>query len=116
MTQLAAEPRDQLLRELARLVVEREAAGVVIGFPINMDGSEGPSAKRVRAFAAEVAAAIEVPIALQDERRTSLDADRRLARSGYTHGQKKARRDAIAAAAILEAYLERWQRALGSSS
>lgn len=82
---------------------------IVIGLPYNMDGSEGPRAKLVREFAAELAAHLprfpRVEIAFQDERLSSFAAEQRLARTGRTHGEKKALRDALAACAILEDYL-----------
>lgn len=79
---------------------------VVMGLPLNMDGSEGPRAKLVRAFAARLESATGRAVHLHDERRTSIEADERLARSGLTRGQKKTRRDAIAAAEILRGYLD----------
>jgi|GEM_PF-188436 len=85
--------------------LDRGRAEVVIGLPLNMDGTEGPQAKAVRAFAGRIAAALGCPLVLVDERQTSIEADERMARSGLTHKQKKMRRDAIAAAAILRVYL-----------
>jgi putative Holliday junction resolvase len=79
---------------------------VVVGLPLNMDGTEGPRAKAVRLFAARIAAALGCEVVLVDERRTTMQADERMARSGLTHKQKKMRRDAIAAAAVLGAFLE----------
>lgn len=89
---------------------QRQASGpeteVVIGIPLNMDGTEGPRAKLVRQFAAKVASRLDRPLVLVDERRTSMAADARMAQSGLTHKQKKQRRDAIAAAAIAQLYLD----------
>ena len=79
---------------------------LVLGLPLNMDDSEGPRAKLVRAFAQRLADKARRAVVLVDERKTSQAADERMARSGLTHGQKKARRDAIAAAEILRAYLD----------
>ncbi len=79
---------------------------ILIGLPLNMDDSEGPRAKLVRRFAQRVANGTGRTIVLVDERRTSLDADEQMARSGLTHKQKKLRRDAIAAAQIARSYLE----------
>lgn len=78
---------------------------VVLGLPLNMDGSEGPGATAVRQFGARLAAATGRVVHFQDERLTSVDADWSMARSGLTHGQKKKRRDALAAAAILRDFL-----------
>ncbi|MEZ6242019.1 MAG: Holliday junction resolvase RuvX [Phycisphaerales bacterium] len=79
---------------------------LVLGLPLNMDGSEGPRAKLVRAFADRVRARTGRAVHLHDERRSSVRADERMARTGLTHSQKKARRDAIAAAGVLQDFLD----------
>ena len=79
--------------------------GIVVGLPLNMDDSEGPRAKLVRVFAERLASASGRAVHVFDERLTSHAADASMARSGLTHKQKKARRDAIAAAAILNDFL-----------
>lgn len=79
---------------------------IVLGIPLNMDDSEGPRAKIVRDFATKLASRIDRPIVLVDERKTSQRADAQMAQTGLTHKQKKQRRDAIAAAAIAQLYLD----------
>ncbi|MFG0244913.1 MAG: Holliday junction resolvase RuvX [Phycisphaerales bacterium JB052] len=79
---------------------------IVLGLPLNMDKTEGPRAKIVRNFAVKLACRLDRPIVLVDERRTSIAADARMSQSGLTHKQKKQRRDAIAAAAIAQLYLD----------
>lgn len=79
---------------------------LVVGLPINMDGTEGQRAKVVRAFAARLAARSSRKTHFQDERLTTAEADWQMARSDMTHQQKKERRDALAAAAILRDFLE----------
>ncbi len=78
---------------------------LVIGLPLNMDGTEGPRSKVVRAFARRVAQRTGRSFHYQDERLTSAQADWQMAKSGMTHQQKKERRDALAAAAILQDFL-----------
>jgi putative pre-16S rRNA nuclease len=101
-----------LLEAIVR-VVERELGPVsaegeiVLGLPLNMDGSEGARAKMVRAFGLRLEQATGRPVHPHDERLSSVEADKRMARTGLTHGQKKSRRDAIAAAGILASYMER---------
>jgi putative Holliday junction resolvase len=94
------------LRLLAQAVREHEPDALVLGLPLNMDGTEGPSAKAVRALAAELGGRVNLPVHLVDERLSSYAAEQKLNRTGLTHGQKKARRDAIAAAAILQQFLD----------
>lgn len=89
-----------------RGLVGGEVAEILLGMPLNMDGTEGPRAKAVRAFGGRIAAALGQEVVLVDERQTTMQADDRMARSGLTHKQKKMRRDAIAAAAVLRAFLE----------
>lgn len=83
-----------------------QEGGLVLGLPYNMDGTEGPRAKLVRTWAASIAKSTGHPILLVDERLSSAQADKWMARSGLTHKQKKARRDALAAAAILQRFLD----------
>jgi len=90
-----------------RAAIDREGAdALVLGLPLNMDGSVGPSAQLAQRFGEALGAAGGLPVHLHDERMTSERADELMARTGLTHGQKKARRDALAAAMILHAYLE----------
>jgi len=86
---------------------------ILIGLPLNMDGTEGGRAELVRKFAQRIANLTGRTIVLVDERRTSLAADEQMARSGLTHKQKKRRRDAIAAAAIARSYLQDPDVAIG---
>lgn len=78
---------------------------IVLGYPLNMDGSRGPRAALVDGFAQRLRGRTGRVVHLQDERLTSAEADWSLAGSGLTHGQKKKRRDQIAAARILEDFL-----------
>jgi putative holliday junction resolvase len=94
------------LHALARHIDAALGAGeLVIGLPLNMDGTEGPAARRARAAAAELARLTGRAVHLHDERLSSAQADWALAGSGLTRGQKKQRRDAVAAAAILRDFL-----------
>ena len=94
-----------LLEAVAAAVREHAPDAIVMGLPLNMDGTEGPAVTQARAFAAEVQGRTGLTVHLQDERLTSFEADQRMARSGRTHGQKKDLRDALAAAALLEDFL-----------
>jgi putative Holliday junction resolvase len=98
-------PGDELLRRLADRVDAEEVDEVVLGLPLNMDGTEGDPARAARAFGARLEALIGRPLRYQDERLTSYAADQVMARSGRTHKQKKRRRAAVAAAEILRAFL-----------
>ncbi|MEN0020771.1 MAG: Holliday junction resolvase RuvX [Planctomycetota bacterium] len=99
---------DALLTALTKAAAEQLGRGeaLVLGLPLNMDGTEGPRAKLVRAFGERLAERSGRAVHFQDERRTSVAADEKMARTGLTHGQKKRRRDALAAAAMLQAFLD----------
>ncbi|HZW09926.1 MAG TPA: Holliday junction resolvase RuvX [Phycisphaerales bacterium] len=96
-----------LLDAVARAVEEQVGPRdeLVVGLPLNMDGSEGERAKLVRAFAGAVRERTGRVVHLHDERLSSVQADWDMGRTGLTHKQKKARRDALAAAAILRDFL-----------
>ncbi|XAM01251.1 Holliday junction resolvase RuvX [Phycisphaeraceae bacterium D3-23] len=94
------------LRQLLALIESEGPDGVVVGLPLNMDGSLGPAALKAVAVGRQLASASGVPTHFADERQTSQIADEQMAGSGLTHKQKKARRDALAAAAILRVFFE----------
>lgn len=90
---------------ILRAVSDHDPGEIVIGLPLNMDGTEGARAKTVRTFGETLREAIDLPVQYHDERLSSVAADARMARSGRTHKQKKRLRDALAAATILEDYI-----------
>ena len=91
--------------EIARLVRVHGVEELVLGFPRNMDGTEGPRAERYRAFAEQVAGAAGLTPVLWDERRTTIEAHQILNEGNY-HGKKRKNTvDAVAASLILEGYL-----------
>ena len=102
------------LDAIARLVQEQEAEAVVIGLPISLNGSLGPQAQAVKAFGQELAARLALPIEYWDERLSTVEAERRLADAGRRGPKAKARRDAAAAAIVLQSYLD--SQAQGSPS
>lgn len=96
---------ERLLAALTELIEQEQPGLLVMGFPRNMDGSEGPRAALYRAFAARLEEAAGMPVTLWDERRTTVDAHRILSAQNY-HGKKRRNTvDAVAAALILEGYL-----------
>lgn len=96
---------DVTAREIARMAREHGAERLVMGFPRNMDGTEGPRAALCRAFAAQVEEVTGMPVVLWDERRTTVEAHQILSDCNY-HGKKRKNTvDAVAASLILEGYL-----------
>ena len=98
--------KDQVvLEELRKLAEQYQVDELVMGFPRNMDGTEGSRAQLCRAFAARLEESSGLPAALWDERRTTVDAHRILHESGKNGKKRKKTVDAVAAALILEGYL-----------
>ena len=102
-------------QELAALVKERGVAGVVIGLPLNMDGSEGPRSQSSRAYARNVAEALALPVLLWDERWSTAAVERALIAADVSRAKRAERVDALAAAHILEGALARLA-ALGNAA
>ncbi len=96
-----------VVEELARLVRERGVEELVIGFPRNMDGTEGPRAELYRAFAGQLEEATGLRPVLWDERRTTIAAHDILHATGKKMKAHKKSVDAVAASLILEGYLTR---------
>ena len=96
---------EKTAQEIARLVRETGAERLVMGFPRNMDGTEGPRAALYRDFAALLEQTVGIKPVLWDERRTTIEAHQILNESNY-HGKKRKNTvDAVAASLILEGYL-----------
>lgn len=94
-------------QRLLVLAAERNAAGFVLGLPINMDGSEGPRAQATRAFARNLAKLTELPIALWDERLSTAAVERQLIAADVSRAKRAAVIDQHAAAYILQGALDR---------
>jgi putative Holliday junction resolvase len=98
------------LRDLdgvAALLAPYAPERLVIGLPLNMDGSEGPRAAKTRRFADRVAAHLQIPIDLFDERLTTVAANEAMAATGVRRKRRRELVDQMAAAIILESYLAR---------
>jgi putative Holliday junction resolvase len=102
----------QQTTELVLRVIEKEGAErVVVGLPLNMDGSTGPAAREAVAWGRSLAARAGKPVLFVDERLSSFDAeqqliDRKRAGEKLTRQRKKEQLDAIAAAAFLQDFLD----------
>ena len=99
---------------IAALVREEEAEMVVVGLPLNMDGTEGASARSARIEVERMATVVGVPVVLHDERRTTVQADRVLMDRNVGARDRRAEVDKVAAAFILQSWLD--ARAMGSSN
>lgn len=94
-----------VIAQLVKLIGAHRAERLIMGFPRNMDGTEGPRAELYRAFAKELEEAAGMEVILWDERRTTVDAHRILTETGNFGKKRKDKVDAVAATLILEGYL-----------
>jgi putative Holliday junction resolvase len=103
-----AESEDQAVAALAATVAERGAQVVILGLPLNMNGSEGPAAAAVRAFGARLSAALPAgaELVFWDERLTTDDAEKRLLKKGLSHRERKQVIDSLSAAILLKSWLD----------
>ena len=97
---------DDLMGQIRDLAAEQEVAEIVVGLPIGLRGGEGPAAEAAREFAARVAEATGLPVVLQDERFSTVTAERVLLEAGVRRDKRKQARDRVAAAVFLQAYLD----------
>ncbi len=104
-TTIHSRKAEVVLEELRKIVEQYKVEELVMGFPRNMDGSEGPRADLYREFAHKVEEATGLKPVLWDERRTTIDAHRILFESGQNAKKRKKTVDAVAAGLILEGYL-----------
>ena len=108
ITRLGALPRTswkQLLQDVDNLVRHYDAQTVVIGLPLNLNGSDGEAALEARRLALNFARSLNVPVYLQDERLSSVEAEQNLRLEGHKAEQVYARVDSEAAAVILGDFL-----------
>jgi putative Holliday junction resolvase len=98
------EPAD--LDAIAAVAARYEVTRAVVGLPLNMDGTEGASARLARAFAASLAARLGLPVELHDERLSTFEASTRLREQGLSARDQKGLVDAEAAAVILQGWLD----------
>ncbi len=106
----AVADRAAWVSRLARVIGVYGPDALVVGLPLNMDGSEGPRAALARELAEALRERTGLAAHFQDERLTTEEARWRMSGSGLTRGEKKARKDAVAAAAMLEEFLSKRAR------
>jgi len=103
---IPTEPREDFLVRLKQIVIEKEIELVLVGMPRNMDGTYGPAAQKVKEFVAALAPEISIPIKTLDERLTSAQANRVLLQGNVRRADRKQKVDAMAAAILLQSYLD----------
>ena len=101
-------------QRLLAIIEDRKAAGVILGLPLNMDGSEGPRVQSTRAFARNLEKLTPLPIAFWDERLSTVAAERALLEADTSRKRRREVIDQVAAGYILQGALDR-MRILGGS-
>ena len=102
---LHSRKQEEVLAGIRRLIAEHDVKLLVLGYPRNMDGSEGPRAEKCAAFGELLRQETGLEVILWDERRTTIDAHQILMSSGKNAKKRKKVVDAVAASLILEGYL-----------
>jgi len=93
--------------ELAKLSIEHNVCALVVGLPLNMDGSEGPRAQASRAFARNLEGKLDLPVVFWDERLSTVAAERAMIEADLSRRKRAERIDAAAASFILQGALDR---------
>jgi putative Holliday junction resolvase len=97
---------NQAAERIGKLAEEYEAETLVVGLPLNMDGSRGQAVANVDKFIADLQPHISIPVVTIDERLTSFEADQILREMGVSLKERKAKSDEYAAVLILQDYLD----------
>ncbi len=104
---IKAEPQKNFLSEIEKMCAEMEVGKIVIGLPLHMSGEEGESAVAARKLGAAIQGKINIPIVFIDERLSTVSAEKALMEANVKGKKKKEKVDSVAAAIILQNYLDR---------
>jgi putative holliday junction resolvase len=103
---MAIPTSNDLINKIIGVVKAENVEAIVLGLPLNMDDSVGPQAKKVQVFSEQLKKQIDTPIFFQDERLSTFAAQEKMIPMELTRKKKKRRIDALAAAEILQAFLD----------
>ena len=95
------------LKEIEKIIAEYKAESVVVGMPINMDGTKGKSAEKVNEFVETLKGRLSIPVYTYDERLSTKESEKFLISADVSRKKRKGVIDKMAAQLILESYLER---------
>lgn len=104
-TVITAYRPEAVIEQLQKLIEEHEVTELVLGHPLNMDGTRGPRAEKAEGFAEQLRQAVGLPVTLWDERRTTVEAHNIMQANGKRAKERKKTVDAVAASLMLEGYL-----------
>jgi len=98
--------KTDVIAQIISIARENEAERIVVGLPTSLDGSLGPQAKKVQGFVEALSVGTDIPVITWDERFSTVDAERVLVEAGVKREKRKKHRDSVAAAFILQGYLD----------
>lgn len=98
--------RAQDVARIGEIASRRKVHTIIVGLPLNMDGSVGPAARQAQRFAGLLRRELKLPVELWDERLTTAEAERALIAAGERRARRREVRDGVAAALILQGYLD----------
>ena len=105
---ISAHSREQLLSEVKKIAEEEDVEKIIVGLPLNMNGTESRSAHHARFFAEELGRSVPVPVDLHDERLSTVEAERILIETAdLSRKKRKHKKDKLAAAILLRSYMEK---------
>ena len=102
---LERETDEKVVERLKEIILEEEVTEIVVGLPLNMNGSTGPQAKSAIAFADNLREKLKIPIKLWDERMSTVQVERIMIAGGASRKKRKKKIDKLAAQVILQSYL-----------
>ena len=103
---LARRSLEQVVGDIAALCRDEEVGGIVVGLPLNMDGSRGQAAREAEQLAARIAEATGLPVEMWDERLSSVTAERSLLEADLSRLKRRRKIDKVAAQIILQGFLD----------
>ena len=95
-----------LAKRLRPIIAEEDVGQLVVGLPLRMSGERGPEALSIEKLVADLKRMLDIPIVLSDERLTTVEATRHMIESGTRRSKRRQNVDRVAAAVILQAYLD----------
>lgn len=113
---IPADSRARITARVSALAGAHDVARIIVGLPKRLDGTEGAEARRARQFAAALQQEIGIPVELLDERLSTAEAERAMLEADASRSRRRERRDAVAAALILQRYLDRQRRDQGPAT
>ena len=99
--------QDEALEKIEKICLDYDVDKIVVGNPLNMNGTRGPAAEKALLFAEQLRHLLDLPVVMVDERLSTVSAEKTLIFGGVSRNKRRDLKDKLAAALILEAYISR---------